>query len=84
MKNKDNQHADEDLIKILREICGPDWYKQHHDENSHRIKTDLSGQIFRCLFNLQEIQDSFALATGVASIITATEGVPISDAEIGR
>ncbi len=81
MKNKDNQHADEDLIKILREICGPDWYKQHHDENSHRIKADLSGQIFICLFNLQEIQeiqDSFALVTGVASIITTTEGVPIT------
>jgi len=45
------------------------------------IRPDPSGKIFKALFDLveiQEIQDAFAQATGVASIITTTSGVPLT------
>jgi len=71
----------EDLVSLLESIAGPDWHRQTNHLAGEPPRPDPSGRIFQALFNLreiQEIQDAFARATGVASIITRTDGVPLT------
>lgn len=53
----------------------------HEPEQLQWQETDLSSLRFQDLFNVEEIQriqDAFSLATGVASLITSPDGVPIT------
>jgi len=71
----------EELAPLLESIAGPDWHRQSGPLDPGRVRPDPSGRVFRALFDLgeiQEIQEAFARATGVASIITTTDGVPIT------
>ncbi|MCP4545311.1 MAG: response regulator [bacterium] len=50
-------------------------------DTAEEIRVDPTGEVFRTLFDIgeiQEIQDAFAEASGVGSIIAAPDGVPIT------
>jgi anti-anti-sigma factor len=64
---------------LRRQVSAPQAATNHTQSATHDL--DLSALSFEDLFDLdeiQEIQDAFANATGVASIITTTSGEPIT------
>jgi PAS domain S-box-containing protein len=70
-----------DNVETLQRLLGDKWDLEAYADGP--VVSDPNGDVFSALFDLQEIQriqDAFANATGVASIITTAKGVPITEA----